>query len=131
MNGLSKPFLSIEQAEQLYYNTSNRNIKSYDNDHVTFQQLLNNEANKKNEVVFSKHANNRLISRSINLSKQQVERLNNGVNQAREKSIKESLVMIDNLAFIVNISNNTVVTALEQMSGDGNVFTNIDGAVIV
>ena len=38
--------------------------------------------------------------------------------------------MMDNLAFIVNIKNNTVVTALEQ-GEDGNVFTNIDGAVIV
>lgn len=69
-------------------------------------------------------------SRNITLSDTQLNRLNQGVGQAREKSINESLVMMDNLAFIVNVKNNTVVTALEQTE-DSNVFTNIDGAVIV
>ena len=39
--------------------------------------------------------------------------------------------MMDNLAFIVNIKNNTVITAMDQDTNDSNVFTNIDGAVIV
>ena len=47
-----------------------------------------------------------------------------------EQQIQESLVMMDNLAFIVNVKNNTVVTAMEQ-GESGQVFTNIDGAVIV
>ena len=51
--------------------------------------------------------------------------------QAKEKSIKESLVMMDNIAFIVNIKNNTVITAMDQKTNDSNIFTNIDGAVIV
>ncbi len=78
---------------------------------------------------FSKHANQRLLSRNIVLSDEQMNRLNNGVNRARDKSINESLVMMDNLAFIVNVKNNTVVTALSKE--DDSVFTNIDGAVIV
>jgi hypothetical protein len=36
--------------------------------------------------------------------------------------------MVDDLAFIVNIKSNTVVTALGDSSD--SVFTNIDGAVI-
>ena len=72
----------------------------------------------------------RLESRNINLSQEQMSRLNQGVSKARDKSINESLVMMDNLAFIVNIKNNTVVTALES-NEESNVFTNIDGAVIV
>jgi flagellar operon protein len=39
--------------------------------------------------------------------------------------------MMDNLAFIVNVSNNTVITALDQGSEASHVFTNIDGAVII
>ena len=62
------------------------------------------------------------------MSKTQLERLEQGTNKAREKGIKESLVMVDDLAFIVNVKNNTVVTAVNN-SEDG-VFTNIDGAVI-
>jgi len=60
-----------------------------------------------------------------------MERLNKGIMQAKEKSINESLVMMDNIAFIVNIKNNTVVTAMDQSTNDSNIFTNIDGAVIV
>ena len=48
---------------------------------------------------------------------------------ARAKGVKESLVCVDDLAFIVNVTNNTVVTAMNQE--DEKVFTNIDGAVIV
>jgi flagellar operon protein len=65
------------------------------------------------------------------LNDEQMLRLNNGVMQAKEKSINESLVMMDNIAFIVNIKNNTVITAIDQATNDSNIFTNIDGAVIV
>ena len=51
--------------------------------------------------------------------------------EAGEKGIKESLVLMDQLAFVVNIPNNTVITALDKSETDLNVFTNIDGAVIV
>ena len=79
-------------------------------------------------LKFSKHANQRLESRNIDLTKNQLIRLQNGTQKAREKGINESLVMVDNLAFIVNVKNNTVVTAVND-TNDG-VFTNIDGAVI-
>ena len=79
-------------------------------------------------LKFSKHANERLARRNINLSETQMERLESGTTKAREKGIQESLVMVDNLAFIVNVKNNTVVTALGDSSD--SVFTNIDGAVI-
>ena len=58
----------------------------------------------------------------------QLERLQNGTRRAEEKGIKESLVMVDNLAFIVNVRNNTVITAVNEK--EDKVFTNIDGAVI-
>ena len=83
------------------------------------------------KIVFSKHANERLNSRNIELNASQLKRLNEGIEQARSKNINESLVMMDNLAFIVNVNNNTVVTALTQESETSHVFTNIDGAVII
>ncbi|MDE7367085.1 MAG: flagellar protein [Lachnospiraceae bacterium] len=83
------------------------------------------------EVLFSKHANERLSSRNIHLTDAQMQRLNHGVEQARDKKINESLVMLDGLAFIVNVSNNTVITALDQGGETSHVFTNIDGAVII
>lgn len=81
------------------------------------------------ELKFSKHANERLVSRNIDLTSAQRERLNGAVKRAEAKGIKESLVMLDNLAFIVNVKNNTVVTAVT--GEEERVFSNIDGAVIV
>ncbi len=79
-------------------------------------------------MKFSKHANERLASRNIDLSQAQLNRLETGAKKAGEKGIQESLVMIDDIAFIVNIKNNTVITAVND--SDEKIFTNIDGAVI-
>lgn len=79
---------------------------------------------------FSKHALGRLSSRSITLTDEQMERLTEGAGRAQAKGINESLVMVDDLAFIVNIRNNTVVTAMDSTLSEESVYTNIDGAVI-
>lgn len=131
MNGINSNMLSIEQATNLLLQNSQRKADNYyEEGNISFQQIFEQKANLNSEVKFSKHANQRLESRNINLSQEQLGRLNQGVSRARDKRINESLVMMDNLAFIVNVKNNTVVTALEQ-NENNNIFTNIDGAVIV
>ncbi|MBR6329245.1 MAG: flagellar protein [Lachnospiraceae bacterium] len=79
---------------------------------------------------FSKHAVNRLSDRQLTLTDEQLDRLTEGAIKAGAKGINESLVLVDDLAFIVNIKNNTVVTALDSTRSDESVYTNIDGAVI-
>ena len=79
------------------------------------------------KVQFSKHANMRLDTRNINLTSAQMERLEKATSDARKKGIRDSLIMVDNIALVVNIRNNTVVTAANSES---KIFTNIDGAVI-
>ncbi len=95
-----------------------------------FSEILREkQAAETGELKFSKHANERMASRNIDLTDDQFKRLENGAMLAGKKGIQESLVMVDNMAFIVNIKNNTVVTAVND--GEEKVFTNIDGAVIV
>lgn len=50
---------------------------------------------------------------------------------AERKGIRESLVLLDDLAFLVNVKNRTVITVVDAAANRGGVFTNIDGAVIV
>ena len=129
MQSFDVDFLSVGQAANLYFQNVKPEITTESNkETVSFQDVLNEKV--KQEVKFSKHAIGRLENRNIELSEDQLDRLNQGVGQARTKQIQESLVMMDNLAFIVNVNNNTVVTAMEQ-GESGQVFTNIDGAVIV
>ena len=135
MERLQGSFLSIDQVKDAYLNNERRTDwqMTTNEQGLSFQQVLEQAGGIKDSsgVMFSKHANERLASRNISLNDEQMNRLNKGIMQAKEKSIRESLVMMDNIAFIVNIKNNTVITAMDQETNDSNVFTNIDGAVIV
>ena len=73
----------------------------------------------------------RLADRNIELSDAQLERLESGTKKAGQKGIRDSLVIVDQLAFIVNIPNQTVVTAMDSTDTEENIFTNINGAVII
>lgn len=83
------------------------------------------------ELKFTKHADARLEQREIRLTDEQMIRLEEGTKKAFNKGIKESLVLVDNLAFIVNTDKKTVITAIDQNSSDDNIYTNIDGAVVM
>lgn len=122
-------FPSIEQMTQkLNATKSGSTAKQITS--TPFSEILKSKtSNQTSELKFSKHANERLASRNIDLTDEQLERLEIGAKKASEKGIVESLVMVDDLAFIVNIKNNTVITAVND--GEDKVFTNIDGAVIM
>jgi flagellar operon protein len=82
-------------------------------------------------VKFSQHAQERLKSRNIVLSANDMANLEGAVNNVAQKGGKESLVMMKDTALVVSITNRTVVTALDRSQMQGNVFTNIDSAVII
>lgn len=83
------------------------------------------------QVKFSNHAAQRMNYRNIKLNATQNLRLEAAVTKAADKGLKDSLILLDNNAFIVNIPNKTVVTVVDKNSLTENVFTNIDGAVII
>lgn len=125
-------FLSIEQLQDRYLNREYRIQPEKKAEGFSFQEILKQKAVQNAEPLkFSKHAANRLMDRSIELTDSQMARLNDGTRKAGEKGIRESLVMVDQLAFIVNIPNHTVITAMNQAEANENIFTNIDGAVII
>lgn len=96
-----------------------------------FDQLLQKEVRKQEGVRFSAHAVKRLESRHINLSENQQARLNDAVNQAKDKGLKDSLILMNQLALVVNVRNRTVITAMDSSQMNGGIFTNIDGAMII
>jgi len=81
------------------------------------------------EVHFSNHAMNRLESRDIQLSPENVNRLSDAIDKAQKRGGKSSLVMVDNLAFIVNVRDRMVVTAMDSNQRGEGVFTQIDSVV--
>ena len=93
---------------------------------IKFDELLQQQM-----VRFSRHAEIRLKQRGIQLEADQLAKLNQAINKAAAKGAKDSLILLNEMALIVNIPNRTVVTAMEESQITDNVFTQIDSAVIM
>lgn len=85
---------------------------------------------QKQNITFSKHAQNRLESRDINLGDDGLARLEEAVTKAEKRGAQESLILMDDMAFIVNVKNRMVVTAMDASKRGEGVFTNIDSVVL-
>jgi flagellar operon protein len=124
-------YLNINQATETFLN-NNTTGAPREEEHIgtSFEEIFRSKTTADMSLKFSKHASGRLEDRNIRMTDSQLERLTEGTVKARNKGIKESLVMVDSLAFIVNVPSQTVVTAMDQTESNDNIFTNIDGAVI-
>ena len=125
MKNIVNNYSSIEQLTNQYLNKQKSTDKKING--ISFEEILK----QPQPVKFSKHASMRLTQRNINLSDDQSMRLQKGIAAADSKGVNDSLVLVDDIAFIVNVPSKTVVTAMDQAETNSNVFTNIDGAVIM
>ena len=112
--------------------------KTKDVESGDFQKLLNKQLEasatlKENvaDLKFSKHAIERMQSRGISMNTDKLTDLSEAVKKAQEKGAKETLVMMDDAAFVVSVKNNTVITAIDKALMKENVFTNIDSTIFV
>lgn len=94
-----------------------------------FARILENKLPGQ-EVKFSQHAQERLKARGINLSETDMKKLEHAVDDVAQKGGRDSLVLLGDAALVVSVKNRTVVTAMDKTQMAGNVFTNIDSAVI-
>ena len=119
INGINVPFVPVvKPVHPVNKVTEGKN---------SFDSIFQSEIDK---LKFSNHASKRIESRELHLSNADMDKLKNAVSRAEQKGAKDSLVMMDNKAFIVNIPNKTVITALDIQKSEENIFTNIDSAVI-
>ena len=88
-------------------------------------------ANVETKVKFSKHAIERLRDRRIDLSDQELAKLDDTVERMAAKGARESLIYMNDMAFVVSVKNRTVITAMDGTSAKENIFTNIDSAAIL
>lgn len=97
---------------------------------VPFLSVLQQKLELGSNTAFSKHAVSRVHERHIDVSDQNLERLNQGMQLAQQKGLRDALILIDQNAYIVNASAGKVIT-VDGEATHGSVFTNIDGTVIV
>lgn len=98
---------------------------------VSFQSVLEQKLAENTNLTFSKHAVNRVMERNVDISASSMLRLNEGVRLAQEKGLNDALILVDSTAYIVNAKNGTVITTVNNDDLKGNVFTNIEGTVIM
>lgn len=98
----------------------------------TFDEILKNSLlNNKQTMSFSKHAQERIAERNIEMTDEKVQKLNQGMIMAKQRGLGDALILVDQTAFIVNAKNNMVITTMNENDCKGNVFTNIQGTVIL
>jgi len=118
VNGIQVPFVPVIMPEHP--------VAKVVEGKSSFDSIFRKEFDK---IKFSNHATKRIESRELQLSSNDMEKLQNAVIRAEAKGAKDSLVMMDKRAFIVNIPNKTVITAVDVEKSTENIFTNIDSVV--
>lgn len=125
INGVKVPFIPAGGVEVLRKDNIGVRIPEFGRG---FDEVLRSEIEK---LKFSNHALKRIEERNIELSEEDYALLNDAVSRAEQKNAKEVLVLLRDIAFIVNVKNKTVITVVDGESRREHVFTNIDGAVII
>lgn len=97
----------------------------------SFEQILDGIQSGSEELTFSKHAAERLEQRNIDLDTAKIEKLNKAIDKAKTKGVNTALILMNGTAFIANVKSKTIITTATEEQLKENVFTNIDGAVII
>lgn len=99
----------------------------------TKQSFINHlqQATEGQELKISKHANERIQERNILISDQEWQIVTDKVFEARSKGVNQPLVLMDQAALIVSAKNATVITAMERTEAKEQIFTNIDGTIVL
>ena len=98
---------------------------------VSFNSVLQKSIDESQELKFSRHATERISDRNIEMTPQTMAKLNEAVDKAEAKGSRESLILMQDAAFVVSVKNRTVITAVDKDGLNQNVFTNIDSAIVM
>lgn len=98
---------------------------------VSFKEMFSKELANERQVSFSKHAHQRLYSRGMELDEEKLNNIADAIDKAEGKGSKETLILSDDMAFVVSVNNRTVITAFDKDNLREGVVTAIDSAVII
>lgn len=126
INGIQVPFMPVGGADAL--KNSGKLSSPGTSKSGNFDSIFQEELKK---IKFSGHALERLESRNIELNGNQLAKLNDAINIAKDKGSREALVLMDEQAFIVSVQNSTVITVLDKNTMNNNFVGNIDSAVLM
>lgn len=98
---------------------------------TSFKDLLEGQLKDQVALKVSKHAEKRLQDRNIEIDEHKWSQISSKVQEAKSKGVYDSLVILKNAALVVSAKNNTVITALDRDEAKTQIFTNINGTIII
>ena len=78
----------------------------------------------------SGHARERLNGRGIGIDGAEAERIRSALERLDGKNARESVVIVDDRAYVLSVANRTLITAMDGKSIREHVFTGIDSAAL-
>ena len=112
--------------------------KKIDSDLPKNLETFNNFLKKKMDindsdtgVILSGHAKKRLEERNLTMDGDEFLKIRDGINKLKQKGGKDSLIVTNQAAYIVDVDKQTVVTAMDKNDMAENVFTKIDSTLFI
>jgi flagellar operon protein len=101
-----------------------------------FQNLLRDQigepkTSESHGIKLSVHAARRLKERNLDMDGQEFFKLKGAIEKLKTKGGRESLIITPKAAYIVDVNNNKIVTAIDKNQMSENVFTKIDSTLFV
>lgn len=124
---IHKPFIPPIGIEKSFTVERNQTVKTKKG----FASHLQDAISSEKDLTISKHAKYRIEQRNIEISSEKWNKIGEKLDEARQKGVKESLVILDNAALIVSAQNKTVITAMDRDEAESQIFTNINGTIII
>lgn len=98
---------------------------------LSFSKHLDLAKTNESTLKISKHASFRMSERNITIAPHVWNEIEMKINEAKQKGVNDSLVLLSNAAMIVSAKNNTVVTVVNRQEAESQIFTNIDGTIVM
>jgi len=126
ISGYQRPVDLIEIAQR-----GKRPTREQKPQETSFKEMFSKELAQSRNLGFSRHAHERLHSRGLELSEENLNLLANAIDRAESKGSRETLVLADEAAYVVSVKNRMVITVFDRDNLRQGVVTSIDSAVIV
>ena len=126
ISGYQRPVDLIDIAQRAQGTASQQKANG-----SSFKEMFSQEMANSRNIAFSRHAHERLHSRGLMLSDENLASIAGAIDKADAKGSKETLILSDDAAFVVSVPNRTVITVFDRDNLREGVVTAIDSAVII
>ncbi|WP_240375313.1 TIGR02530 family flagellar biosynthesis protein [Bacillus piscicola] len=101
------------------------------NARAVFKDVIREQLHGESSLKISKHAEKRFHAREVTVTPAEWEKITVKVAEAKEKGVKDSIVLTAEAALVVSAINNTVITAMSRQEAAEHIFTNINGTIVI